>query len=196
VEVFRLTRRKFAGENPFDGEGSFLFGGRWSNSGTRICYAATHRSLAILEYLAHIDRALIPNDLVIATLEIPEDIVMAPAPDIPRGWGEYPAPASLKKIGDDFIVDGKFAVLMVPSVLVPQENNVLLNPLHLNATRMIRQKRLVPFRYDSSFFNRGSGIPQLFPSKSSGVPTLFAPAFAFSHIWPTSGQLWGTPLSS
>jgi RES domain-containing protein len=148
VEVFRLTRRKFAGEDPFDGEGSFLFGGRWSSTGKRICYAATHRSLAILEYLAHIDRGLVPNDLVIATLEIPEDIVMAGAPTVPREWREYPAPASLKKIGDDFIADGKFAVLMVPSVLVPQEDNVLLNPLHADATRMIRQKRLVPFRYD------------------------------------------------
>jgi RES domain-containing protein len=148
VEVFRLIRRKFAGENPFDGEGSFLFGGRWSSPGTRVCYAATHRSLAILEYLAHIDRALVPDDLVITTLEIPEDVVMAPAPTIPREWREYPAPASLKKIGGDFIVDGKFAVLMVPSVLVPQENNVLLNPRHADTTRMIRQKRLVPFRHD------------------------------------------------
>jgi RES domain-containing protein len=148
VEVFRLTRRKFAGEDPFDGEGSFLFGGRWSSTGTRICYAATHRSLSILEYLAHIDRALIPNDLVIATLEIPQHVVTAPAPTVVRDWREYPAPAPLKKIGDDFIVDGKFAVLLIPSVLVPQESNVLLNPFHADATRMVRQKRLVPFRYD------------------------------------------------
>jgi hypothetical protein len=42
-----------------------------------------HRSLAILEYRVHIDRELVPDDLVFATLEIPDDIVMAPAAALP-----------------------------------------------------------------------------------------------------------------
>jgi RES domain-containing protein len=148
VEVYRLTRRKFAGTNPFDGEGSFLFGGRWSSIGTRVCYAATHRSLAILEYLAHIDRALLPDDLVIATLEIPDDVAMAPTPTLPGDWREYPAPASLRKIGDRFIADGKFACMLVPSVLVPLEDNVMLNPVHSETARMVRRHRLAPFFFD------------------------------------------------
>jgi len=152
VEVHRLTRRKFAGKNPFDGEGSFLFGGRWSSIGTRVCYAATHRSLAILEYRVHIDLALLPDDLVIATLEIPDDIAVAPTPTLPENWKEYPAPASLRKIGDRFIAEAQSALMLVPSVLVPQENNVMLNPLHPDARRMIRQRRLVPFLYDPRLF--------------------------------------------
>jgi RES domain-containing protein len=148
VEVYRLTRRKFSGKNPFDGEGSFLFGGRWSSVGTRLCYAATHRSLAILEYRAHIELALMPDDLVIATLEIPGDVSITPTPALPEDWKEYPAPASLRKIGDRFIADARAAVILIPSGLVPQENNVLLNPLHPDATRMVRQRRLVPFLYD------------------------------------------------
>jgi len=152
VEVHRLTRRKFAGKNPFDGEGSFLFGGRWSSIGTRVCYAATHRSLAILEYRVHIDLALLPDDLVIATLEIPDDIAVAPTPTLPENWKEYPAPASLRKIGDRFIAEAQSALMLVPSVLVPQENNVMLNPLHPDAGRMTRQRRLVPFLYDPRLF--------------------------------------------
>ena len=152
MEVHRLTRRKFAGKNPFDGEGSFLFGGRWSSIGTRVCYAATHRSLAILEYRVHIDLALLPDDLVIATLEIPDDIAVAPTPTLPENWKEYPAPASLRKIGDRFIAEAQSALMLVPSVLVPQENNVMLNPLHPDARRMIRQRRLVPFLYDPRLF--------------------------------------------
>lgn len=148
MEVYRLTRRKFAGKNPFDGEGSFLFGGRWSSIGTRVCYAATHRSLAILEYRAHIDQAFMPDDLVIATLEIPDEIVITPTPALPEGWREYPAPASLRRIGDRFIAEAKGVVMLVPSVLVPQENNVMLNPLHPHARRMHRQRRLLPFAYD------------------------------------------------
>jgi RES domain-containing protein len=148
VEVYRLTRRKFAGENPFDGEGSFPFGGRWSSIGTRLCYAATHRSLAILEYRAHIELAIMPDDLIIAALEIPDHVSMTPAPALPEHWKEYPAPASLRKIGDRFIAEGRAAVMLIPSVLVPQENNVMLNPLHPDAARMVRQWRLVPFIYD------------------------------------------------
>jgi RES domain-containing protein len=148
VEVYRLTRRKFAGKNPFDGEGSFLFGGRWSSIGTRLCYAATHRSLAILEYRAHIELALMPDDLVIATLAVPDDVSITPTAALPESWKEYPAPASLRKIGDRFIAEARGAMMLIPSVLVPQENNVMLNPLHADAARMVRQRRLVPFLYD------------------------------------------------
>lgn len=145
MDVHRLTRRKFAGKNPFDGEGSFLFGGRWSSIGTRVCYAATHRSLAILEYRVHIDLALLPDDLVIATLEVPDEIAIAPTPTLPEDWKEYPAPASLRRIGDRFIAEAQASLMLVPSVLVPQENNVMLNPVHPDARKMIRQRRLVPF---------------------------------------------------
>jgi RES domain-containing protein len=149
VKVYRLTRRKFAGTNPFDGEGSFLYGGRWSSIGTRICYAATHRSLAIIEYLAHIDRTLIPDDLVIATLEIPEGVVMAPAPTLPHEWRGYPAAPELKIIGERFIAEGKFACMLVPSVIVPYEDNVLLNPAHSETARMVRGHGLAPFFFDT-----------------------------------------------
>jgi RES domain-containing protein len=148
VEVYRLTRRKFAGKNPFDGEGSFLFGGRWSSIGTRLCYAATHRSLAILEYRVDVELALMPDDLVIATLEVPDDVAITPTPALPENWKEYPAPASLRRIGDRFIAEARAAIMLIPSVLVPQENNVLLNPLHADAARMVRQRRLVPFLFD------------------------------------------------
>ena len=149
MEIYRLTRRKFAGKDPFDGEGSFLFGGRWSSIGTRVCCASTHRSLAILEYRAHIDLALLPDDLVIATLEVPDGLTIAPLPTLPKDWKQTPAPASLRRIGDTFIADGKAALMPVPSVLVPQENTLLLNPLHADTRRMIRHRGLMPFLYDT-----------------------------------------------
>ena len=89
-----------------------------------------------------------PDDLVIATLEIPDEVAMTPTPPLPENWKEYPAPASLRRIGDRFIAEGRAAVMLIPSVLVPQEKNVMLNPLHPDAARMVRQRRLVPFLYD------------------------------------------------
>jgi RES domain-containing protein len=53
VEVHRILRPRYVGENSFDGEGSYLYGGRWSSIGTRVSYAAVNRSLAILEYGAY-----------------------------------------------------------------------------------------------------------------------------------------------
>jgi RES domain-containing protein len=149
VEIYRLTRRLFAGKNPFDGEGSFLFGGRWSSIGTRVCYASTHRSLAILEYRAHIDLAFLPSDLVIATLEVADTVAIAPTPSLPRNWKDYPAPARLRKIGDGFVAEGKALLMLVPSALVPQENNVMLNPLHPEFRAMTHRRPVTPFIYDA-----------------------------------------------
>ena len=149
MEVYRLLRRRFAGADPFDGEGSFLYGGRWSSVGVRISYAAVNRSLCVLEYLAHIDPLLVPDDLVIATLDIPDDLRPAKTPMLPAEWKEYPAPAMLREIGDCFAREGESAFLLLPSVLVPEEQNVLLNPGHADCKRMVRRQPLVSFAYDS-----------------------------------------------
>lgn len=149
MQLYRLTRRKFAGVNPFDGEGAFQFGGRWSSVGTRLCYTATHRSLAILEYRVNLDPTVLPNDLVIATITIAEDAVVADVPLMPDDWRKYPAPLSLRLIGDAFIAEGKTLLMRVPSVIVPQEYNVLLNPAHPAAAAADRAPDLQPFFYDS-----------------------------------------------
>ncbi len=147
--MHRLLRRKFAGRNPFDGEGCFLYGSRWSSVGVRVSYAAVHRSLCILEYLAHIDRSFLPGDLVIATLLVPDDIVPLPTPVLSPGWKEYPAAAELRHIGDSFVREGGAALLLLPSVIVPEEQNILINPAHADFAKMAWQQPLVPFAYDS-----------------------------------------------
>jgi RES domain-containing protein len=63
--VYRLLRKPFAA-TPFDGEGSYRYGGRWSAPGTRIAYIAEHLSFAMLEYLVHLDPNQAPRDLMLA----------------------------------------------------------------------------------------------------------------------------------
>jgi RES domain-containing protein len=136
--VYRLTRRIFAA-NPFDGEGSYRFGGRWSSPGTRLTYAAEHLSLAMVEYLAHLDPNDSPEDLVLARAEVPENVsrIRLLPPDLPDNWRVYPAPEFLGSIGDKFIAEAKVAVLIVPSVLAPSEDNWLLNPAHPDFQRIV-----------------------------------------------------------
>jgi len=148
TRVYRLARLAFAA-NPFDGEGSYRFGGRWSSPGTRVVYTAEHLSLAMLEYLAHLDPNRLPEDLVVAQAEIPDGVtrISLRSAELPADWARYPAPAELGGIGDRFVLEEKAAVLAVPSVLAPTEDNWLLNPAHPE----FQQIRILPveqFQYD------------------------------------------------
>jgi RES domain-containing protein len=148
TRVYRLARLVFAA-NPFDGEGSFRFGGRWSYPGTRIVYTAERLSLAMLEYLAHLDPNRLPDDLVLAQAEVPDSVsrISIRPRDLPADWAHYPAPAEIGRIGDQFVLDAKAAVLIVPSVLAPTDDNWLINPVHPDS-RFIRILPIERFQYD------------------------------------------------
>ncbi len=149
MELYRVTRLKYSGSNPFDGEGSYRFGGRWSSAGVRLAYTATSRALAILEYRAHLDSLSIPDDLVIATLRLPNTIEIAHAPKLPSRWRDEPAPPELQETGNHFIRLAQHAFMLIPSVLVPRENNVLVNPMHTDFLACSVEAELEPFAFDA-----------------------------------------------
>ena len=152
--VYRILRKRFA-RAPFDGEGAYRYGGRWSSPGTRLGYASEHQSLALLEYFVHLDKDDPPTDLVVAVAEVPDDLrreQIAPG-KLPRNWREASAPAELARLGDEFARRGEHAVLLVPSVLVTEENNCLINPAHPDCKRiLLRDVR--PLSYDPRMFTR------------------------------------------
>jgi RES domain-containing protein len=149
LQVYRLVRREFASPDAFSGEGSFLYGGRWSSPGTRVSYASTYRSLAVLEYRAHIDPAFAAQDLVIATLVIPGDVSIAPTPPLPENWRQIPAPENLRMIGDQFVASSEAAVMLIPSVILPEETDALINPKHPDFKLFNLHPELVPFHFDT-----------------------------------------------
>jgi RES domain-containing protein len=129
MRVWRLCRRKNAA---FDGEGARLAGGRWNLRGTAVVYASETLSLAALEYLVHLNIALAPDDLVAVLADVPDTLpaTRLEAADLPRGWRRYPAPDALAELGAAWAAARRTAVLSVPSALVPQERNLILNPAH------------------------------------------------------------------
>ena len=146
--VHRLLRKPFSA-TPFDGEGSFRFGGRWSRPGTRVVYTAEHLSLAMIEYLAHLDADRPPASLMLATADIPDDVSLlrlAPS-DLPSTWRNYPAPDALQAIGDRFAQEQQACVLAVPSVLAVTDNNWILNPAHPDFAKITLNPGK-PFDYD------------------------------------------------
>ena len=154
TRVFRLLRQPFAAQ-PFDGEGSYRYGGRWSSPGTRLVYTSEHLSLAMLEYLVHLDPERPPADLVLAAAELPEDLARETISEASLGpeWREFPAPASLATVGDTFVREGRVPLLAVPSALVRGERNWLLNPAHPEFAR-IRVLPPEPFLYDPRLLRR------------------------------------------
>lgn len=153
--VYRITRRIFARtwRQAFDGRGAALAGGRWNRVGVRVAYASTSLSLATLEYLAAIgDRRLSPGDLVVATLQIPDNQVADGTPLAPKDWRRLPPPRGCADVGDTWIAEARSLALLVPSVLLPLapstiERNVLVNPRHPAFAR-IRTGRINGFSLD------------------------------------------------
>lgn len=152
MRVYRILRRAYA-KRPLAGEGVYRFGGRWSSVGTRLAYAAEHLSLAIIEYFIHIDQDDPPRDVVAVAAEIPDTVSrtwLAPK-QLPPSWRQSPLPAELAEIGDRFVRDGRAAILIVPSALVPAESNWLINPQHPESLS-IRLHSVEAFEYDLRFF--------------------------------------------
>lgn len=159
TRVYRILRKKYA-HAPFDGEGAFRYGGRWSSPGTRLSYASEHQSLALLEYFVHLDQDDPPADLVLATAEIPDDLPRSrmELEQLPANWRDPVAPQELARIGDEFVRSRERCLLLVPSALVSAEFNWLMNPGHPDCARIVIGN-LEPVRYDARMF-RGSGAPR------------------------------------
>jgi RES domain-containing protein len=114
-----------------------------------VIYTSASLALAALELFVHIDVDLLPNDLVAIAAEIPESLAVEtvnPA-NLPKNWRRYPAPESLKDIGTAWAVKGTSSVLAVPSVIIPEEQNYLLNPAHRDF-KQVRLRRSIPFHFD------------------------------------------------
>ena len=152
TRVFRIVRKPYS-KKPLDGEGSYLFGGRWSSPGTRLAYTAEHLSLAMIEYFIHIDPDDPPSDLVVVTAEIPDGVsrISISPKRLPSNWRQSPSPPELANIGDRFASNARGAILIVPSALAPTESNWLVNPRHPDFSK-IHLRSVEPFDYDARFF--------------------------------------------
>lgn len=139
--VHRLAKAAFVG---LDGEGARLFGGRWNSPGRPMIYTAGSPSLALLEILVHLDLPpeLIPTDYRLLTIHVPDDAPFERLEDLP---------ADPLAVGDDFLARGASLALLVPSAVVPQEENALINPHH-PAAQGLRLDMNTPFRLDPRLF--------------------------------------------
>jgi RES domain-containing protein len=127
-KAYRICKNKYADD--LKGEGARLYGGRWNSKGNAVIYASASKALAVLELLVHVIPNLIPHDLSLITLSVPDTINIKEykIKDLPDNWRTYPAPLQTQMLGDKCLMSKESLILKVPSVIVPSEFNFLINP--------------------------------------------------------------------
>ena len=129
LRAWRIVKEEYAA-NAFDGQGAWLYGGRWNSQGTRVVYTSETQSLATLESLVHLNPSVTFKYMAIPIefdTKLMETVAVA---DLPVDWTEEPPPPSTKRIGDQWVTKASSVVLKIPSVIVQSESNYLLNPAH------------------------------------------------------------------
>jgi RES domain-containing protein len=126
------------------GAGAKATGGRWNAAGLACVYTSESRALACLETVVHLNAGGLPLNRYLVAVTIPDDIwaaaeVASPS-TLPVGWDAEPAGRASIAFGSDWLRAGRSALLFVPSVIVPEECNVLLNPQHSDGGRIIAAK--------------------------------------------------------
>ena len=151
MEAFRLSRKKYA--TNLSGKGAAIKGARWNSVGVEIIYTASNRSLAMAEVAVHLTLATMPDDYMMLTIYLPDDISMQKLTeaDLPIDWNIFPHPNSTQSIGDKFIAENNFCVMKIPSVVTQGDFNLLVNPYLLEFSK-IEIIDCVKFPFDERIF--------------------------------------------
>ena len=106
-------------------------------------------SLAALELFVHIDIDIVPSDLVAIPVDLPDRLVIETVDikSLPKDWRNYPAPEALKDIGTVWAEKASTPILSVPSAVIAEERNYLLNPVHRDFKR-IPIRKAISFHFD------------------------------------------------
>ena len=127
MELYRITTAKWAGE--LSGSG---YPARWNSKGIFVIYTASSRALACLENLVHRSGEGLNGNFKITVINVPEDASskQISVDDLPDMWFKRNGFTICRKLGDEWIKNGNSLLLRVPSSIIRDETNVLINPNH------------------------------------------------------------------
>jgi len=152
--VYRLSKGKH--HLDLSGKGAELYGGRWNSKGSAMLYTSQSRALAFTEVAIHLPVGIVPKDYFLISISVPDtaSILTLATTDLPADWRSNPHSHTTQAIGDQFILESKYLILQVPSAVVPDDFNFLVNPNHAEA-KEITVDKVEPFEFDSRFVARG-----------------------------------------
>lgn len=131
------------------GTGARLTGGRWNSEGVAAVYGGMSPAISALEKLVHTGDIL-PPDLVLVEIALPDDADLYETLDrssLPEGWDDLPSSAQAMAVGDQFIETGRKLGLIVPSAIIPESKNIVINPHH-PAMMQVHFRILREFKFD------------------------------------------------
>ena len=119
------------------GTGAKRSGGRWNEKDEAVVYSSESRALAGFETLVHLKAAGLPFNRYLVRVDIPDPVWDAAerldAAHLPVGWDAEPAGKVSIDLGTNWLRSRRTSLLVVPSVIVPEEFNILINPGHPDA---------------------------------------------------------------
>jgi len=145
MEVYRISKEKYIRD--LSGLGAKTYGGRWNRPGVSVLYTSSHRSLALLELLVHFESSdAIEDTFRFAKINVPESKIIDIDFDFTKTDMWSYNNTDLWSMTEHYFFDIDVLGIWVPSVIVPQEKNLLLNPMHSDfkhvKLREIEQVRL------------------------------------------------------
>ena len=131
------------------GAGTKATGGRWNRKSTAVVYSAVTRALAYLETVVHLRTSGLPLNRYLVEIVVPEKVWAARVDGAPPvGWDALPPGKVSLDFGDAWVTGGSAVLCTVPSVIVPEERCVLINPAHADAAKLAFVK-VAKIAYDS-----------------------------------------------
>ena len=128
--------------------------GRWNDEKEPVVYSAPAIAMAVLETAAHVDDSGLPLNRYLVEIDVPDDVwakrEQIDIAKLPPAWAAIPAGRASAKAGSNWLSSLTSPILMVPSVIVPEEWVSLINPKHPEASR-ITAKVVRPFEYNRLF---------------------------------------------
>ncbi|MFY0600418.1 MAG: RES family NAD+ phosphorylase [Cyclobacteriaceae bacterium] len=153
--VYRICKSKYARD--LSGKGAALYGGRWNPPGTPLLYTAGSISLACLEYLANNFHILSSQNICLVKIKLQDtsSVEECELQSLDQNWNQKNyIPHSTQSIGERFVREANSYVLKVPSAIVPQEYNFLLNPIHFHHQHTQVEEVIEPFILDERLFGK------------------------------------------
>jgi RES domain-containing protein len=152
MRLWRIAQRKYALDRLC--AGSALYGGRWNPVGMPALYCGASIAICALEKFVHVGQASLPP-LVLVAVDLPDDcsIFTPDTSELPAGWDELPTSTSAQGLGRAWLERGETLAMRVPSVVLPEESNVIVNPQHSDYVR-VQLTVVRPFTFDGRMYKQ------------------------------------------
>lgn len=126
-------------KNVFSGDGGLYVAGRWNHKGRKVIYCSNSISLCTLEWLAHNGLTVSGYTYYKFAIDVPDELIRPfKIKDMPKGWRSSPAIKVTRDFSEkNLFLQNKYLGISVPSVMVPEEYNLVINPLHPELSNII-----------------------------------------------------------